>query len=80
MRVVNTLEVSLYIIHLNNAEVSIRTAAAIRKIHRHLHGAISCPLQIYERAAHAIDYVIESMEKEKMWFKNYKNPTSRPVS
>lgn len=65
------MEVSLYIIHLNNAEVSIRTAAAIRKIHRRLHGAIHDYCR--SRAALMIDYVIESMEKEKMWFKNYKS-------
>jgi hypothetical protein len=59
--------------HLNNAEVTIRTTTTIRTIHSHLHGAIPWKSQIYESSVHTIDYVIESLQKQKMWFENYKS-------
>jgi hypothetical protein len=59
--------------HIGNADVSIITATAIRTVHDRLHKAISSPKQIHERAADSITYVIESMQKQKIWFLNYKN-------
>lgn len=59
--------------HIGNADVSIITATAIRTVHNRLHKAISSPKQIHERAADSITYVIESMQKQKIWFLNYKN-------
>lgn len=59
--------------HLNNADVSIITATAIRTIHTRLHEAISCPSRVYERAANSISHVIESMQKQKIWLLTYKS-------
>ncbi|KAL4916935.1 hypothetical protein BDW62DRAFT_211604 [Aspergillus aurantiobrunneus] len=59
--------------HVGNADVSIITATAIRTVHDRLHRAISSPIQVHERAANSISYVIESMQKQKIWFLNYKN-------
>ncbi|EAW13298.1 uncharacterized protein ACLA_017450 [Aspergillus clavatus NRRL 1] len=59
--------------HLINADVAIITATAIRKAHARLHEAIASPARIHERASDSITYVIESMEKQKIWFLNYKN-------
>ncbi|KAL4875720.1 hypothetical protein BJY04DRAFT_211057 [Aspergillus karnatakaensis] len=59
--------------HLGNAEVCIITASAIHTVHEKLHKAISSPTQVHERAADSISYVIESMQKQKIWFLNYKN-------
>jgi hypothetical protein len=58
--------------HLGNADVAIITASAIRTVHGHLHKAIGSPIQIHERAADSINYVIESVQKQKIWFLNYK--------
>ncbi|KAL4925927.1 uncharacterized protein BDV17DRAFT_166433 [Aspergillus undulatus] len=59
--------------HLGNADVSIITATALRTVHDRLHRAIASPTQVHERAADSITYVIESMQKQKIWFLNYKN-------
>ncbi|KAL4949841.1 hypothetical protein BDW69DRAFT_197752 [Aspergillus filifer] len=59
--------------HLGNADVSIITATAIRTVHGRLHKAINSPSQVHERTADSITYVIESMQKQKIWFLNYKN-------
>ena len=59
--------------HIGNADVSIITATAIRTVHGRLHKAINSPSQVHERAADSITYVIESMQKQKIWFLNYKN-------
>ncbi|KAL2834491.1 hypothetical protein BDW59DRAFT_156421 [Aspergillus cavernicola] len=61
--------------HLGNTDVAIITASAIRTIHARLHQAISSPTQaqVHERAADSITYMIESMQKQKIWFLNYKN-------
>ncbi|KAL3489033.1 hypothetical protein BJX62DRAFT_166112 [Aspergillus germanicus] len=58
--------------HLGNADVAIITASAIRTVHGHLHKAIGSPVQVHERAADSINYVIESVQKQKIWFLNYK--------
>ncbi|KAL3473601.1 hypothetical protein BJX99DRAFT_261135 [Aspergillus californicus] len=59
--------------HLGNADVAIITATAIRTVHARLHEAISSPSRVHERAADSVSYVIESMQKQKIWFLNYKN-------
>ncbi|KAJ5188776.1 hypothetical protein N7491_005097 [Penicillium cf. griseofulvum] len=59
--------------HLNNAEVTTRTATTIRTIHGRLHEALPWKSQIYESSVYSIDYVIESLQKQKMWFQNYKS-------
>lgn len=59
--------------HLGNADVAIITATAIRTTHARLHQALNSPGCVYERASDSITYVIESMEKQKIWFLNYKN-------
>ncbi|OCK75511.1 hypothetical protein K432DRAFT_308343 [Lepidopterella palustris CBS 459.81] len=59
--------------HLANADVSLITANAIQQAHTRLHAAISSPLFLYHRANDSIEYVIKSMEKQKIWFLNYKN-------
>ncbi|RHZ43094.1 uncharacterized protein CDV56_100823 [Aspergillus thermomutatus] len=59
--------------HLGNANVVIIIATAIRTAHARLHEAIGSPARAYERASDAITYVIESMQKQKIWFLNYKN-------
>ncbi|KAL4962610.1 uncharacterized protein BDV14DRAFT_99243 [Aspergillus stella-maris] len=59
--------------HLGNADVSIITATAIRTVHGRLHKAINSPSQVHERVANSVTYVIESMQKQKIWFLNYKN-------
>ncbi|KAL2802418.1 hypothetical protein BJX63DRAFT_440938 [Aspergillus granulosus] len=58
--------------HLGNADVAIITASAIRTVHGELHKAIGSPVQVHERAADSINYVIESVKKQKIWFLNYK--------
>lgn len=59
--------------HLGNADVAIITATAIRKTHARLHEAMGSPARVFERASDSITYVIESMQKQKIWFLNYKN-------
>ncbi|GFF31040.1 hypothetical protein IFM58399_02756 [Aspergillus lentulus] len=59
--------------HLGNADVAIITATAIRTTHARLHEAMGSPARVFERASDSITYVIESMQKQKIWFLNYKN-------
>ncbi|GFF40474.1 hypothetical protein IFM46972_06226 [Aspergillus udagawae] len=59
--------------HLGNADVAIITASAIRTAHARLHEAMGSPPRVFERASDSITYVIESMQKQKIWFLNYKN-------
>jgi hypothetical protein len=59
--------------HLGNANVAIITARGIERAHARLHIALSTPRPAYQRATQSIEYVIGSMEKQKMWFWNYKN-------
>jgi len=60
--------------HIGNADVAIITASGIRSAHTRLHTAISSQTFIYQRAIDSIEYVIKSMEKQKIWFLNYKKP------
>lgn len=59
--------------HIGNADVAIITATAIQNAHSRLVPLLprSSPF-IYQRADGSISYVIASMEKQKMWFLNYK--------
>ncbi|EAW17313.1 uncharacterized protein NFIA_072270 [Aspergillus fischeri NRRL 181] len=59
--------------HLGNADVAIITATGIRTAHARLHEAMGSPARMFERASDSITYVIESMQKQKIWFLNYKN-------
>ncbi|KAH1975545.1 hypothetical protein KXW88_009577 [Aspergillus fumigatus] len=59
--------------HLGNADVAIITATGIRTAHARLHEAMGSPARVFERASDSITYVIESMQKQKIWFLNYKN-------
>ncbi|KAL4870018.1 hypothetical protein BDV12DRAFT_184791 [Aspergillus spectabilis] len=59
--------------HHGNADIIIINATARRTVHAKLHKAISSPTQVHERVADSINYVIESLQKQKIWFLNYKN-------
>jgi hypothetical protein len=58
--------------HIANADVAIITAEAIQTAHTRLRVAVSSPASVHQQVYDAIDYVIKSMEKEKIWFLNYK--------
>jgi hypothetical protein len=66
--------------HLGNADVAIITAIAIRTAHARLHVATSGPTFVYQRANDSIEYVIKSLEKQKIWFLNYKNRKDSTMS
>lgn len=66
--------------HIANADVAIITADAIRSAHARLQVAISSPVSVHQRAHDAIEYVIKSMEKQKLWFLNYKNRKDSTMS
>ncbi|KAJ5208876.1 hypothetical protein N7449_003255 [Penicillium cf. viridicatum] len=59
--------------HIANADVAIITAKAIRNAHSRLIPSLpqSSPFT-NQRADDSISYVISSMEKQKIWFLNYK--------
>ncbi|KAK2882501.1 hypothetical protein FQN49_000300 [Arthroderma sp. PD_2] len=59
--------------HLGNADVAIISATAIHAAHARLHKVLSAPEMGYDRAADSINYIIESLQKQKIWFLNYKN-------
>ncbi|KAL9124493.1 MAG: hypothetical protein Q9217_006181, partial [Psora testacea] len=65
--------------HLGNADVSIITATGIRNAHARLYqwrdGAF-----ISQHVRDSIEYVIKSMEKQKIWFLNYKNRKDSTMS
>ncbi|QKX60438.1 uncharacterized protein TRUGW13939_07583 [Talaromyces rugulosus] len=59
--------------HIANADVAMMSARCIQASHAKMHLALkSLPCRT-EKAADAIDYVIQSLEKQKLWFLNYKN-------
>ena len=59
--------------HLLNANVAIIAARSIRDIQAKLHDYLSTPKLFRQSAEDAIIYVIDSMEKQKMLFLNYKS-------
>lgn len=66
--------------HIGNANVAIITASGIRDAHARLHAALNSEPIVQQRAADSIKYVIKSMEKQKMWFLNYKNRKDSTMS
>ncbi|KAF2462653.1 uncharacterized protein BDR25DRAFT_274255 [Lindgomyces ingoldianus] len=56
--------------HIANAEVFLFTVRGIRDIATRLH--VSEQGQIRQRTLDILDFVIRSMEKQQMWFLNYK--------
>ncbi|KAJ5714684.1 uncharacterized protein N7483_011865 [Penicillium malachiteum] len=67
--------------HIANADVAIITATGIRDAHLRLKGSLtdSSPF-ILQRVEDSISYVISSMEKQKMWFLNYKQRKDSTMS
>jgi hypothetical protein len=67
--------------HIANADVAIITATAIRDVHYRLITSLprSNPF-ILQRVEDSISYVIASMEKQKIWFLNYKQRKDSTMS
>lgn len=67
--------------HLANADVSIITATGIRNAHSRLVKSIrrASPF-IHQRTQDSINYVISSVEKQKIWFLNYKQRKDSTMS
>ncbi|KAI9147060.1 Notoamide biosynthesis cluster protein M' [Paramyrothecium foliicola] len=59
--------------HLLNADVALLTAREIHDIQAKLHDQLSTPAVFRQPSEDAIKYVIDSMEKQKMLFLNYKS-------
>ncbi|GAM40105.1 hypothetical protein TCE0_034r12194 [Talaromyces pinophilus] len=59
--------------HIANADVAIISAKGIHAAHAKLHMALESSPCSTERGADTIKYVINSLEKQKLWFLNYKN-------
>ena len=59
--------------HLLNADVAILTARGTYDVQTKLHNLLSTPVSFWQEAEDAIQYVINSMEKQKMLFLNYKS-------
>lgn len=67
--------------HIANADVAIITATAIRDVHYRLLTSLpqSNPF-ILQRVEDSISYIISSMEKQRMWFLNYKQRKDSTMS
>jgi hypothetical protein len=59
--------------HIANADVAMMSARGIQASHAKLHLALNSLPCRSETAADEIEYVIQSLEKQKLWFLNYKN-------
>lgn len=59
--------------HIANADVAMMSARCIQASHAKMHLALNSPPCRTEKVADAIEYVIQSLEKQKLWFLNYKN-------
>lgn len=66
--------------HLLNANVAIITAKGIRDTQARLHDLLSTRRLFRHPAEDAINYVIDSMEKQKMLFENYKSRKNGTMS
>ncbi|KAJ5147531.1 hypothetical protein N7526_000883 [Penicillium atrosanguineum] len=67
--------------HIGNADVAIITATAIQNAHSRLIPSLPRSSSfIYQRADDSISYVIASMEKQKIWFLNYKQRKDSTMS
>ncbi|KAJ5514185.1 hypothetical protein N7463_003737 [Penicillium fimorum] len=67
--------------HIANADVAIITAKAIRDAHSRLTPSLpqSNPF-INQRAEDSISYIISSIEKQRLWFLNYKQRKDNAMS
>lgn len=60
--------------HLANAGTAITNASSVRHAHARLHCVLRPNSTLPKQAsADAIDYLMASLEKQKMWFLNYKS-------
>ncbi|KAJ2972068.1 hypothetical protein NQ176_g7369 [Zarea fungicola] len=66
--------------HLLNADVAILTAKGTYDVQTKLHTHLGTPLFFRQAAEDAIEYVISSMEKQKMLFLNYKSRKNGTMS
>lgn len=66
--------------HLLNINVAIATAIGIRDAQAKFHDFFSTPILFRQPVEDAIKYVIDSMEKQKMLFLNYKSRKDSTVS
>ena len=60
-------------IHTGNANIAMFIANWIRDAHARLHAAVGSRPSASQRGRDAIEYVIECMKKQNMWFLNYKS-------
>ncbi|KAJ5993563.1 hypothetical protein N7451_009287 [Penicillium sp. IBT 35674x] len=67
--------------HIANADAAIITATAIRDAHYRLLTSLSQSNPfILQRVEDSISYIISSMEKQKIWFLNYKQRKDSTIS
>ncbi|KAJ5834953.1 hypothetical protein N7447_000979 [Penicillium robsamsonii] len=67
--------------HIANADIGIITAKAIQKVHSRLTPSLSRSNPfINHRADDSITYIISSLEKQKLWFLNYKQRKDSALS
>jgi hypothetical protein len=59
--------------HIANAGVTIISAKGIQATHAKLHRALESSPRSMERGADTIEYNINSLKKQKIWFLGYKN-------
>lgn len=65
--------------HIANASIATLNASALKQLHRQLRSYRSVNAGTFfvtpqeQRTTEALDYIVESMEKQKMWFLNYKS-------
>jgi hypothetical protein len=59
--------------HLLNANIALATARGTRDAQARLHDHLGTPTVFRQAAEDAVKYVIDSMEKQKMLFLNYKS-------
>lgn len=65
--------------HIGNADVCIITATGIRDAHARLFPGMLQRFR-HQQVRDSVDYVIDSMRKQKIWFLNYKNRKDSTMS
>ncbi|KAK5052543.1 hypothetical protein LTR84_002408 [Exophiala bonariae] len=65
--------------HIGNADVCIITATGIRDAHARLFPGMLQQFR-HQQVRDSVDYVIDSMRKQKIWFLNYKNRKDSTMS
>lgn len=65
--------------HLASADVCIITAIGIRDAHARFNPRSGNPFT-HQQVRDSIDYVVKSMQKQKIWFLNYKNRKDSTMS